>query len=103
MSQLHRKKRVEIIVEAARAPAMLDMIEAEGAKGYTVISDVSGKGNRGVRGEGRLSDVFRNVMIIVIANEAAAARIVAASQKLLEDFAGIVVISDVEIIRDEHF
>jgi len=101
--RLYRKKRIEIIVEAARARAIIEMIEAVGAKGYTVVPSVSGKGNRGIRDEAHLSDVFRNVMIIVVAAEEIVHRIVEQSQPLLEDYAGIVVVSDVEVIRDEHF
>jgi nitrogen regulatory protein PII len=103
MEQLHRKKRIEIVVEAARVPAVIEMIEDAGAKGYTVVANVSGKGNRGVRGEAHLSDVFRNMLIIVIAAEEIASRIVERSQALLENYAGIVVVSDVEVVRDEHF
>lgn len=103
MVQLYRKKRIDIIVEAARARAILEMIEAAGAKGYTLLPEVSGKGNRGVRNDARLSDVFRNVMIIVIAAEEIARRIVEQSQPLLENYAGIVVLSDAEVMRDEHF
>ena len=76
MLRFHRKKKVEIIVEAARARAIVEMIEAAGAKGYTVVPNVSGKGNRGVRDDGHLTDVFRNVQIVVIAAEAVARRIV---------------------------
>ncbi|MCG5052442.1 MAG: hypothetical protein KA712_05740 [Myxococcales bacterium] len=101
--QLHLKKRVEIVVEAPRAPKLLEMIDEAGAKGYTVIRDVSGRGNRGVRGDGHVSDVFQNVLIIVIAAEPIALRILERSQVLLESYAGIVTISDVEVIRDEHF
>lgn len=100
---LARKKKVEIVVEAPRAEALIEMIERMGAKGYTVVPGVSGKGHRGVRGEGELSDVFRNTLIVVIAAEPVAQRIVEASQSLLEDYAGIVVVSDVEVVRDEHF
>lgn len=103
MSQLFRKKKVEIIVEASRARAIIQTIEAVGAKGYTVVPNVSGKGNRGIRDEAHLSDVFRNVMIIVIASEEIVYRIVEQSQPLLENYAGIVVVSDVSVIRDEHF
>lgn len=103
MIQLYRKKRVEIIVEAARVRAMIEMIEAVGGKGYTVIPEVSGKGNRGPRGNADLSDVFRNAMIIVIAAEDIARRIVEQSQPLLEHYTGIVVVSDAEVLRDEHF
>lgn len=103
MVQLYRKKRVEIIVEAARARAIVEMIDRVGAKGYTVVPNVSGKGHRGMRDEAHLSDVFRNVMIVVIAAEAIASTIVEQSQGLLENYAGIVVVSDVEVIRDAHF
>lgn len=103
MVQLYKKKKVEIVVEAARARAVIEMIEAAGAKGYTVVPDVSGKGNRGIRDEAHLSDVFRNMLIIVIAAEEIASRIVEQSQALLENYAGIVVVSDVEIVRNEHF
>ena len=103
MVQLYRKKKIEIVVEAARARAVIEMIEDAGAKGYTVVPDVSGKGNRGVRDEAHLSDVFRNMLIIVIAAEEIASQIVEQSQALLENYAGIVVVSDVEVVRNEHF
>lgn len=103
MVQLYPKKRVDIIVEAARARAIMEMIEAVGAKGYTIVPNVSGHGNRGVRGEAHLSDVFRNILIIVIAAEEIADRIVEQSQSLLENYAGIVVVSEVAVVRNEHF
>lgn len=69
----------------------------------TVVPDVSGKGNRGVRDEAHLSDVFLNKLIIVIAAKEIADRIVEQSQALFENYAGIVVVSDVDVVRDEHF
>jgi nitrogen regulatory protein PII len=103
MVQLYRKKRIEIIVEAARASAVIEMIEKAGARGYTLVPQVSGKGNRGIRGEAHLSDVFRNVLIIVIASEETTNLVVEQSQELLENYAGIVSVSDVEVFRNEHF
>jgi nitrogen regulatory protein PII len=101
--QLHPKKRVEIVVEASCAPKILEMIEATGAKGYTLLHEVSGKGHRGVRNDSHLTDVFRNVLIIVIAAESTAREIISKSQPLLENYAGIVTVSDVEVVRNEHF
>ncbi|MBM4256933.1 MAG: hypothetical protein FJ147_13680 [Deltaproteobacteria bacterium] len=101
--QMHRKKKVEMIVDSACAPQLLKMCERVGAKGYTVVPNASGKGNRGVRGVGDLFDIFRNVLIIVIASEEIATRIVEESQPLLQHYAGIIYTSDVEVIRDEHF
>lgn len=101
--EMHRKKKVEIILEAAIAGRMVDMVERAGARGYTVVPQVSGKGNRGVRGEGHVVDVFRNVLIIVIASAEVASRIVEQAQPLLTDYAGIVYVSDVEVVRAGHF
>ena len=101
--QLYRKKRVELVVETARAKAIIEMIDAAGAKGYTVLQDVAGKGNRDIRDEAHLTGLFSNTLIIVIAAEDVARRIVERSQPLLENYAGIVALSDVEVVRDEHF
>jgi hypothetical protein len=101
--KLYRKKRIELVVESACAKAIIDMIDAAGAKGYTVVQDVAGKGNRGVRDAMHLTGLFRNTLIIVIATEDIALRIVERSQLLLENYAGIVALSDVEVVRDEHF
>ena len=97
------KKKVEIIVESVQMKRMLDMIEASGGKGFTVIPEVSGKGHRGVRDEAHVSDVFRNVHILVIAAEDVAKRIIQNAQPLLENYAGIIYVSDTQVVRDEHF
>ena len=101
--QMHRKKKIEMIVDTACLSQLLKMCERVGAKGYTVIPNVSGKGNRGVRGVGDLFDIFRNVLIVVITSEEVAARIVEESQALLQHYAGIIYTSDIEVVRDEHF
>ena len=101
--EMHLKKKVEIIVEAVQVKRMLDMIEASGGKGFTVIPEVSGKGHRGVRDEAHVSDVFRNVLIIVIAAEDVAKRIIQNAQPLLENYAGIITVTDTQVVRDEHF
>lgn len=101
--QTHRRKKVEIVVEVMRAPRIVEMIEKAGAKGYTVIPNVSGKGRRGVRGDGDVVNVFQNALIIVITTEEIAARIVEEAHRLLENYAGVVFLSDVEVVREDHF
>lgn len=101
--QMYRKKKIEMVVDATCLPQLLKMCERVGAKGYTVIPNVSGKGNRGIRGSSDIFDIFRNVQIIVIAAEEIATRIIEESQPLLQHYAGIIYTSDVEVIRDEHF
>lgn len=97
------KKRIEIIVETPRSRAVTDMLERVGAKGYTVITGVTGRGARGVRDDDHLTDVFRNTMILVVVGEELVETIVAETHRLLEHYAGIVLVSDVSVVRNDHF
>ncbi|MBC7136441.1 DUF190 domain-containing protein [Oceanibaculum nanhaiense] len=99
----HRKKKVEIVVEVARAPRILRMLTEKGATGYTVVPNLGGKGRRGMRGGADVVQVFDNVMIIAVTTEEIARAILTESQSLLKDYVGIVYMSDVEVVRDEHF
>ncbi len=100
---MYREKKIEMVVDAACVQQLLAMCERIGAKGYTVIHNVSGKGHRGVRGdEGDIFDVFHNVLIIVLAAEHVAGQIVEESQRLLEYYAGTVYVSDVEVVRNDY-
>lgn len=100
---MHRKLKIEIVVDAAAIDAMTALIERNGAKGYTVVPDVSGKGIRGVRtGHDPFSDA-PNAMIIVVASHAVGERIMREALALLESYAGVVYSSEVNVLRDEHF
>lgn len=101
--KLYAKKKLEFVVEAACAPMIIDMLDKVGATGYTMVPNVSGKGVRGVRNDAHLSDVFSNVLIIVVTTKEIAMRAVDESQAVLEHYAGITTLSDVDVVRDEHF
>jgi len=101
--ETHRRKRVEIVVERPRAAAILDRIRELGATGYTLLPDVTGQGRHGMMGGGELFDHYRSVMILVIAQEELARTILAEVHALLQDYTGIVYLSDVDVIRADHF
>ncbi|WP_457935434.1 P-II family nitrogen regulator [Mesorhizobium sp. 10J20-29] len=103
MRELYLKKRIEIVIEQIQAEKVIDALEAAGAKGYTIIRKVSGKGNRGIRAGGPFPDIFGNWMIVAIVSEEVAANILDTADALLEDTAGIVYVSDVQVLRDDHF
>jgi PII-like signaling protein len=101
--ETHARKKVEIVVERARAPAIIERIEALGATGHTVIPDVQGSGRHGPRGRSEVLDVYRSALIIVITTEPMARRILDEVHGLLRNYTGIVYMSDVEVLRPEHF
>lgn len=100
---LHPRKKVEIIVEAARAEAVLALVERLGATGYTVIPEVLGKGRHGARGGGDIINALAMRMIIVVAREDVAMAIVEEAQTLLARYTAIVTVSDVAVVRPDHF
>lgn len=100
---LHPRKRIEFVVEKAIAPALIALIERQGATGYTVIPHVTGKGRHGPRGASDVLSVYAMEMIIVVAGAEVANAIVEAAQPLLADFTAIVTVGDVGVVRGDHF
>jgi len=100
---LHPKKRIEIIIEEALSPRLLGLIDEHGAKGYTLLPEVRGRGNRGARMADAFSGIGGNCMVIVIAEAAIAERLLPAVQQLLKNGAGIISVSDTSVLRNEHF
>jgi PII-like signaling protein len=105
--ELRSAKKVVIITEAAIEEKIIRVIEAHGAKGYTVYRDITGKGSRGIRaGSGGLSTFGENVMIetIVATLETAKAIMDEIVEKYLASkYAGIVYLDDVQVERIERF
>ena len=99
----HPKRKIEMVVEEAVLPRILQAIEETGAHGYTVLPQAIGRGNRGKRTGDPVSGVSGNVMVIVVASGEIAERVVSACHVLLEHYAGVVWTSDVQVLRDEHF
>jgi len=97
------KKRIEIIAEEAVLPRLLRAIEDSGAKGHTLIESVSGQGNRGRRTVDAISGVAGNILVLVVADERIAEALIPACHEVLRNYAGVVLVSDVEVLRDQHF
>lgn len=89
-------KRVEVILEAVALPEALEVIAQAGAAGYTVIPQVHGKGLRGGRSDLGFSEVMKNVIIVVIAPAHMVERILTSVARLLEDYAGLLTVTEVE-------
>ena len=100
MAPEHRKV-LTIITEAALERDLGEEIERLGAHGYTV-ADVRGKGGRGVRSAGW--DLGANIRIEVVCTEDTAHAIAAAlKERYYDNYAMILFIGDVEVMRPEKF
>jgi nitrogen regulatory protein PII len=92
-------QKLEIVIEALELPRVLADIERAGASGYTIVPHVTGKGARGVREDGDLTDVFRSVHITVVGSPAVITMIVEAVEPRLSTFAGILMVSEVQVLE----
>ena len=104
MVQTHLKKRVEIVVEAPVLRRLVDRLDAAAVTGYTVIPALAGRGRDGSwRGEGLAGDAGRMVMVVCITDPSKVDTVLETVYAVVQRQIGIVTVSDVQVIRAEHF
>ncbi len=95
------RKLLTIITESALERTLVEEIERLGAHGFT-ITDARGKGNRGVRNSAW--ETGGNIRIEVVCNTATADAITVYLQAhYYDNYAMIVFVADVDVLRPEKF
>jgi nitrogen regulatory protein PII len=90
-----KMKRVEIVVEAQQLDALVRIVEKH-ATGYTLVPGVTGLGEHGLREAGM-------VVLVTVVTEEHLDAILAAILPSLNERANILLVSDVMVLRAEHF
>ena len=102
----YKASKVVIITEKMILEKVAELIEAAGARGYTV-TPAGGKGSRGVRSTNRAAviDDFSNIKIEVITGSKEAANQIAdeVSERFFDNYSGITYLEEVEILRPHKF
>lgn len=100
----HPKKRLEIIIEAPALSRLLDFLDGAGVTGYTVVPAVAGRGHEGSwRQDGGVTDASRMMVVTCIADPARVDGMLEPLFKLVTKQIGIVGISDIDVLRPDHF
>lgn len=92
---LNTMKRLEIVLEHDQIDAIRSVLE-EHASGYTMIPDVTGFGHHGPRTEGL-------VLLVTVVTRDHADPILDRLIPLLDRCSGVVLITDVQVLRGEYF
>ncbi|NJM10521.1 MAG: transcriptional regulator [Synechococcaceae cyanobacterium SM1_2_3] len=87
-------KRIEIIMDFPELAKIVKILDGLGISGYTVIRDVTGSGDRGLRSGDELTDVFKNSYVMTACPEEKMQEIVDAIRPLLKRFGGICLVTD---------
>ncbi len=104
MVQTHPKKRIEIILEAPALHRLTDRLNQAGVTGYTIVPVLAGRGREGAwSAEGLAGDAGRLVMVVSVVDAAKADDVLERVHSVLARQIGIVTVSDVQVIRADHF
>ena len=96
-----RRKLLTIVAEALLEQRMIKDLDRLGAHGYT-ITDARGKGGRGVRNDGW--ERSGNIRVEVVCDAASATAIALhLKENYYDNYAMILFIGDVEVLRPEKF
>lgn len=99
--QPHEKKLLTIVTEAVIEASLAADLKRLGAGGYTIV-DARGSGSRGVRDAGWSSS--GNIRVEVVCDPAIAKRIADhLREHYYRDYAMILYVSDVSVLRPEKF
>jgi nitrogen regulatory protein PII len=88
-------KRIEIVVESDRVEALVRLVEHH-ATGYTLIPGATGLGEHGYREQ-------KMVVLVTVVTADHLEAIIDAILPSLNERANIVLITDVTVLRAEHF
>jgi nitrogen regulatory protein PII len=98
--------KVVIVTEEVILKGVIKIIEEIGVRGYTVLS-AQGKGSHNVRSGGQpsVTAAFTNVKIEAIVSDRARAEEIAdtIASKYFANFAGIVYLTQIEVLRGDKF
>lgn len=95
------RKLVTIVTESVLEATLVRELDELGAPGYT-ITDARGRGSRGVRSAGW--DLSGNIRVDVVCSaELATAVATRLRERYYDDYAMILFIADVEVLRTEKF
>ena len=88
--------RVEIVVDRVKLNDVLELVQASGADGYTVIPQVWGSGSRGLRSGDECTDVFTNAMVLLACETAVWDALEGQIRPILKRYGGICLVGEVK-------
>ena len=100
----YAKKRIEIIIETPLSRRMTEQLDHAGVTGYSIIPLIGGKGLSGSwTSDGQIGRASGMVAIICITDAVLADDVLKQIFKIINHQMGVVSMSDVVVLRPEHF
>ncbi len=101
---MHRKRRLELIIERMALSRACNVLEEAGMPGYTVLRATAGKGRSTVwNQEGDPSGSQEMAVVIAIGDETRIEQALHELHRLVDSHIGVLSVSDVMVLRPERF
>jgi len=101
---VHKAKRIDIIIEAPMQSRLTKALNDAGVTGYTLLPVLGGSGRSGPwTRDGQISSAGGMVHVMLIMKEDKVDGILDTAFNIVEKHLGIVTLSDCEIVRPERF
>ena len=98
------KTRIEITIEAPILSRITHALDALPVTGYSVLPVIAGKGHEGAWNvAGQIGDAGRMLMVVCIVDPTKADTVLDAIFPIIRGQIGIVAMSDVRVMRADHF
>jgi len=103
MSNLATMAKLEVIVERPRLARVLELLEAQGVRGWTVLSADQGRGQHGSWHGSEPTGISEHLVLLTVCPPEVADRLMAELGPHLEEFAVVLMRSEVQVLRPHHF
>ena len=93
-------KRIEIVIETPLVPSLVALLKELDVPGYTLIPDIRGSGDRGIRRADELSGESSNSVVLIACDDPAIVESLLESVRpLIARSGGICLLSDAHWLR----
>ncbi len=103
MGETVTRKRIEILCDTPLVGRVVTKLREAGISGWSVLHVDSGGGRHGEWQHDDVTGAAAKTLVLAIASQANAARVVDALAPVLDSYGLLLTISDVEVVRGERF
>jgi hypothetical protein len=103
MTQIIRRRRIEVLVDAPLARRVIAIARAAGIAGYTLLPTLEGEGRGGHWSDDQISGAQSKRLFLSVTSEDKAQAFVDGIAPLLDSHGLVLLIGDVDVVRGARF
>ena len=101
---LHPMKEIRIIIQGEHVKFATDVLDSVKATGYTIIHNISGKGDHGFHtAHPMFNEMDSLVMLVIVVPQEKVEPILAGLKPIFDRYTGVMFVSDVAVSPAEYF